>query len=87
MTDLEKQLQASLPGRETAVQDYKEIAIARRELELAATLLQSAAARIRVATTKDRRSAAWTDEAKLLAAKAIDDADFLLRAHPAGRAR
>jgi len=85
MTDLESQLRASLHGRETGVQDYAALHVARRELELAAVLLQSAAARIRVATTKDRRGAIWTDEAKSLAAKAIDDADYLLRAHPAGK--
>jgi hypothetical protein len=85
MTDLEKQLQASLPGRPTEVQDYAALHVARRELELAAVLLQSAAARIRTATTRDRRGATWAEEARLLAAKAVNDTDYVIRMNPAGK--
>lgn len=85
-TDLESQLRASLPGRETAVQDYKEAAIARREVELAIELLHAATARIRVALGDDRKAAVNAAEAELWALKARLDLDTALKAHPAGKA-
>lgn len=83
--DLEAQLRASLPGRDTAVQDYKEAAIARREVELAIELLHAATARVRVALGDDRRAAAFAAEAELFALKARLDLDNALKAHPAGK--
>lgn len=82
--DLEAQLRASLPGRETAVQDYASLHVALNKLQLASSLLGESAALIRIAVGT-RGSSVNADEARLATLKAISDLDRTIKNHPAGK--
>ena len=85
--DLEKQLQASLPGRPTEVQDYAALHRADARLRLAIELLHQAAAEIRVAAGNQRPAALRAEEAELATRRAVHDVEIAIKAHPAGRQR
>jgi hypothetical protein len=87
MTDLEKQLQASLPGRPTEVQDYAGLWVARAQIELAMKLLTDARASISIILGAERAACEQCTQAALLAAKSKLDIERAIKAHPAGRPR
>lgn len=85
MSDLETQLRASLPGRETAVQDYARLHVARELLQQAIKQVTAARGCIVVALGNDRAAAVLADSADLEMRKAVLDIDRAIKAHPAGR--
>lgn len=83
--DLEAQLRASMPGRETAVQDFSALEVAREQVRLAIDLLTRARGTVAVVLGRDRPAAEHLDAADLSARKAGSDLEIAARRHPAGR--
>lgn len=83
--DLESQLRASLPGRETAVTDFARLWLARAQIEQAMQLLTAARAEVSIVLGAERAACELATEAALLGAKAKLDLDRAIKAHPAGK--
>jgi hypothetical protein len=87
MTDLEKQLQASLPGRPTEVQDYAALHVVRHQFEEAVRLIRSARSASAVVLGANRKVVIHAADAELEVSRALIDIERAIRAHPAGRQR
>lgn len=79
MTDIERQLAASLPN-EARRQDFARMLVARRDVELAIELLQRARAAIGATTSEHRPAVRMIDEAMLSARKGYADVEVIIRA-------
>jgi hypothetical protein len=86
MSDLESQLRASLPGRETAVQDYAMLAVARDRLDVALQDLRAARGVIGTILGNGRPAVEHIAAADIEVSKAVLDLDRAIKAHPAGKA-
>lgn len=85
--DLEAQLRASLPGRETEVQDRDAGVRAEVMLDTALAMLESAGRLLRT-HAKGCAAIEWVEEAELLTRKSVAIKGPLamwIRNHPAGR--
>lgn len=87
MTDLEKQLQASLPGRPTEVQDYAALHVAAARIQQAIELLGQAGRVTAMILGSDRKAVDFAADSAITAHKAVLDLERAIKAHPAGRAR
>lgn len=83
--DLEAQLRASLPGRETAVIDFAELVVARDRLQQAVALQRQARSVVAVVLGNDRPAVEHIAAADIEASKAVMDLERAIRNHPAGR--
>ena len=84
-SDLEAQLRASLPGRETAVQDYARLQVSGYRLRLALELIRSSRGDIAAVLGNDRPAIEHVAAADIEASKAVLDLDRAIKSHPAGR--
>lgn len=82
--DLEAQLRASLPGRETAVQDRDAAIEAEVMLKTALALLEGAGRLLRTHVVQSP-VIEWTEEAELLSRKSIPVLARWIKNHPAGK--
>jgi hypothetical protein len=85
--DLEAQLRASLPGRETAVQDYAALHVALARIEDAIESLGKAGRITSMILGADRKAVDLAADAAITAHKAKLDLERAIKAHPAGRKR
>lgn len=84
--DLESQLRASLPGRETAVQDYARLTVAWERVQQAILLLRAARGAVAAILGNDRPAVEHIAAADIEASKAHLDLERALKNHPAGKA-
>lgn len=83
--DLEAQLRASLPGRETEVVDFAALAVARKCITDAVRDLREARAAVAVILGNDHLAVEHCAAADIEASKAMLDLDRAIKNHPAGR--
>jgi ribosomal protein S5 len=84
--DLESQLRASLPGRETEVVDFAALVVARERVQQAIQLIRQARPAIAVILGNDRAAVEFCSAADIEASKAVIDVDRAIKNHPAGKA-
>lgn len=85
MADLESQLRASLPGRETAVLDFAQLCVAREQIREAIELLRKARGTVGAVLGGDRPAIAHLTESDLAASRGHLDLERALKNHPAGK--
>lgn len=84
--DLESQLRASLPGRETEVVDFAALVVANERIKQAIQLIRQARPAVAVILGNDRAAVEFCSAADIEASKAVMDLDRAIKNHPAGKA-